>query len=503
MIGMSSILPQSISRAVSVSSLSLGVGSPTLRPDGTILQEPGYDILTGLLYEPDGRYPIIPASPSREVAYQAAQELLHLVNDFPFAAEDHRSVWLSTVLTLMGRHAINGPTPLIAFDANTPGTGKSLLVDVAGMIAYGTDLARKSWPGDNDEVRKTITAVALESLPAVLWDNVAGTLGCPSLDAALTAVTWQDRLLGKNETTGTIPLTTIWLATGNNLVIGADTARRTLYCRIESLQENPEDRTEFEHPNLLAWVRDHRHHLAAAAVAILRAYVAAGKPDQRLTAWGSYEAWSALIRGAIVWLGLPDTCRTRVIVRNADRSVELLRLLLDGIDEACTGEGVTTSDIVRLLDRPVSDNKPDPYPILRAAVAEACGKPNAQKLGYRLRQLTGRVCGGRRLVNRPGHGGVKVWAVEYLRGGDGGDGGDVSPPLARRKVSEIRNREQPGISPPSPPSPPEDVAESCNGGLPHDWQDDLESDGKTRRFCTRCCKFAGFVQPDGSVVGGA
>jgi len=34
----------------------------------------------------------------------------------------------------------------------------------------------------------------------------------------------------------------------------------------------------------------------------------------------------------------------------------------------------------------------------------------------------------------------------------------------------------------------------------HQWLDSAESDGRTRRFCTSCCKFGGFVQADGSTV---
>ena len=40
----------------------------------------------------------------------------------------------------------------------------------------------------------------------------------------------------------------------------------------------------------------------------------------------------------------------------------------------------------------------------------------------------------------------------------------------------------------------------CLDSQQHEWEDTLERDGKTRRFCLRCCKFGGFVQPDKSVV---
>jgi hypothetical protein len=421
------------------------VRCPTLRPDGSVFQEPGHDPATGLLYVPDGEFPQIEDHPTREAARQAADDLLDVVSDFPFVGPAHSSVWLATAETMVGRSAVPGCVPILAFDANTRGAGKSLLVDAASMIAYGNRLARKTWTDDDNEVRKTITAVAIEGVSAVLWDNATGVFGSPSLDAAVTGSTWTDRILGTNTTTGDLPLTTIWLATGNNMTIGADTARRVLYSRIESPDENPEERTGFTHPELLPWVQDNRNRLATAAVTLLRAYVAAGRPSQNLTPWGSFEAWSNLIRSAIVWVGLTDPCGTRAIVRAADRSAELLRMFLDGVQEAdVDGIGITSGDIHRLLSHPLSEDKPDPCPTLRAAVGEACEKCSARSIGYALRQYVGRVCGGRRLVNRLNRRlKVKVWAVDTLfkvntqiLAGDAGDAGNCGDlPNPKREKS--------------------------------------------------------------------
>ena len=35
---------------------------------------------------------------------------------------------------------------------------------------------------------------------------------------------------------------------------------------------------------------------------------------------------------------------------------------------------------------------------------------------------------------------------------------------------------------------------------PHVWQDTTEGDGMTRRFCSTCYRFAGFVLPDGTIT---
>src|SRR5262249_27110304 len=140
-----------------------------------------------------------------------------------------------------------------------------------------------------------------------------------SLDAALTGVVWKDRILGRSEIVE-MPLVTTWAATGNNVVLGGDLSRRGCHIRLDSKLENPEERADFRHQELLRWVRQERPRLLAAALTILAAYCKAGRPDQRLKTWGSFGGWSGLVRQAIVWSGLPDPGETREeLARSSDR----------------------------------------------------------------------------------------------------------------------------------------------------------------------------------------
>src|SRR5262249_30429329 len=72
------------------------VESPTLRHDGTILDRPGWDRETGLLYEPRIVFTDVPKSPSRGDAEAAAERLVDLVVDFPFLGIEHRAAWLAS-----------------------------------------------------------------------------------------------------------------------------------------------------------------------------------------------------------------------------------------------------------------------------------------------------------------------------------------------------------------------------------------------------------------------
>ena len=133
-------------------------------------------------------------------------------------------------------------------DANVRGCGKSLLADVTGVITAGRSMARMTQPRDEDEFRKRITSLAMAGESLILIDNVAGALGGASLDAALTATTWSGRILGRSEMASNLLLFATWYATGNNVVL----LRRTLHVLLESPEENPEERTGFNHPDLLA-----------------------------------------------------------------------------------------------------------------------------------------------------------------------------------------------------------------------------------------------------------
>jgi hypothetical protein len=137
------------------------VESPVLRPDGMVLDRPGYDRTTALLYRPTGTFPPLPGAPTRADAVRACAELLEVVCDFPLATPHDRAGYLSMILTPLARHAFPGPAPLHDVSANVRGAGKGLLTDTASIIVSGREFARASYTSDSEEMAKTITALAL------------------------------------------------------------------------------------------------------------------------------------------------------------------------------------------------------------------------------------------------------------------------------------------------------------------------------------------------------
>ena len=399
------------------------VESPVLRANGSILQTPGYDSETGLLYEPQQAFPEIPGKPTRADAQQALDELLEVVVDFPFAHECHMAAWTAGVLTPIARYAFDGPAPLFLMDANVRGVGKSLLADVVAMIVSGRPMARMTLPENDDEFRKRITALAIAGEPLILTDNVSGRLGSPSLDAALTATSWADRVLGRSEMALSIPLYATWYATANNAVLLADTARRTLHVRLESPEEKPEERSGFKHPELLSWVQKERPRLLKAALLILVGYYEAGQPDMQIKPWGSFEAWSALVRSAVVWAGMDDPGATRQeLADTADTEASALKLLLDGwgrIDP--DSDGMTVASVLDEIDRYRKEDRtmPEEYEQVRNALIELVSsrtdKPLSPKsVGMKLSGMRRRVIAGRYLDSKRGNVG-HLWYVRSTK----------------------------------------------------------------------------------------
>lgn len=409
------------------------VACPVLRPDGSIISTNGYDPITGLYLSTAIELPPIPARPNRDDAIRACDVLLEVIDEFPFATPEHRAAWLTFALTMLARYAFCGPSPLFLIDANTRGSGKSLLADLVGVIATGTTMSRMSNPKDDDECRKRITALALAGDPLVLIDNVCGNLGCASLDAALTAPdSWKDRILGKSEIVD-LPLSIIWSATGNNIMLEADTSRRAMHIRLDSDLENPELRSGFKHPNLISYVKKQRAALVAAGLTILSGYHAAGRPSMNLPAWGSFDAWSDLIRGAVVWCGQPDPGQTRgELAARSDVMAGVLQVLINQwqtIDPEYAG--LTSAELLRKLD--VNQLEHD---AIRGAVCELCETsgdklPTTRSLGNRFKHVSGRVINGKTLTSIPEHGTAR-WVVRPVKrtaiGCSGGSGCSVTLP---------------------------------------------------------------------------
>lgn len=376
------------------------IQAPTLRPNGSLIDKEGYDEGTGLFYAPRGAvFPQVPLSPSRDDAVAALRILEQPIAKFPFVTEADRAVMLAAMLTALVRRVLPS-SPLFAFNAAQAGSGKSMLANMLAILATGREAAGIPWTIDPEANRKALFSVLYTSDPVVLLDNLDAPLGGARLCEALTQPEIKDRILGSSGN-GTVATNALFLASGNNLVIAEDMTRRALVCRIDARCEHPNERSFDFDP--IEETKRRRGEMVAAGLTILRAWVVAGKPDLGLTPFGSFAAWSDLVRGALVWLGYPDPLAGQKRAVADDPKRRALAAFVSAWSEAFGDRGRTVAEVVRSIEENrgrESAYKNAALTMLDDAVtAIACEgvKINVRRLGHYLSKNRDRIVDGLRI----------------------------------------------------------------------------------------------------------
>jgi uncharacterized protein DUF3854 len=398
------------------------VTAPTLRPDGSLLAVPGYDRETGLSLVSNGVvYPELRARPTLDEARSAIGTLQTVFVDFLWAASHYFSAALAAVLSLAGRYAIRGSIPLYAVRSTVRGAGKSLLVDAICLSATGRPAPR--WPQvlEEEEERKRLMTLALDGDVCTHIDNVTRPLGSPALNLALTGATFKDRILGKTQSSEA-PLHTVFFASGNNMAFKGDTARRVVPIDLDPRMERPEERPGFLHSPLRPWVQQEHPRLLAAALTILKAYFVADCPTQGLTPFGSFEAWSDLVRQALIWAGEADPCVGRTeLEATSDPEFERLAQVLEAWYQCYGTQPQTLKRVLQDLALYTQDTAvpPDKWDDLFEALGHLDrrfdGKRlDGQRLGEALGTWQGRPIDGKRLVKAGIVHHAVAWQIETI-----------------------------------------------------------------------------------------
>lgn len=283
------------------------VETPVIRPDGSILDVPGYDAATMLYYAPpDGMTACkVPHMPTQADVAQALAFIWDVIGEFPYEAQADKANALAALLTPIIRPALKGHVPLALIDAPKPGSGKGLLAEVIAIGATGTNAALLSAPGSDEEWDKRIISLLMRGTTMIVVDNIAGKLQSASLDLVLTSYTYRGRILGLSKMVD-FPNRATWIAVGNNLKVGGDLARRCYRIRLDPKMSRPWTRKGFKHSDLASWVTENRSKLIAALLTIARAWFVAGCPLCEATpALGTFTHWASTIGGILHAAGVP------------------------------------------------------------------------------------------------------------------------------------------------------------------------------------------------------
>ena len=418
------------------------ISAPTLRADGSILAEAGYDAASRLLFVADSPdLPHIPEAPTPAQVRAALETLWAPVALFPYVDAVDRGCILAALLTAAVRGSI--PTaPGFALDAPTAGMGKTLLAQAIGALCVGY-LPPVVPPVNNqdEETRKLLFAALRDGHRVLIWDNVRDPLGNAALDAFLTSPTFAGRVL-QTSSTAVLPNRALFLATGNNLTLLSDTCRRLFPVRLDARIEQPYAREFAFDPAQVVLSR--RLELVAAALTIIRGWIAAGRVRHGKGRTASFETWDELVRQPVCWIAtwdqrFADPLKATERAFSLDPETTKLSALLSAWAQTVGTQPTTTGE---LITHAVNAEA------LRDALEEIAGTPrgdlNRRILGKWIAGRVDRRHNGMRITRGTLRSGSPTWVLAVESGplvglvGSGGFAAGHSAPLAADPAEAFR-----------------------------------------------------------------
>lgn len=286
--------------------LSGVVTVPTLRADGSILDKPGYDEATGLIYQPERgfKWAGVSENPSPAEIEHAKDVLDELLCDFPFDTKASHDNAVALMVSMSARQMFD-IAPMAGIDATQQSSGKSTLTDLCCIAGAGEAFPANGISKDDEETRKKITSNLLGGARIIIFDNAETVVGSDSLSRAITAKVWGDRLLGVNKGVSLSLDNTLFIVNGNNLSVTGDLATRVYPIRIAVDMARPQDRDSFKHVDIVGYAQERKGEVVAAVLTLIRAWVVAGMPEPSGVSW-RFKSWVRVVGGVLHHAGYMD-----------------------------------------------------------------------------------------------------------------------------------------------------------------------------------------------------
>lgn len=390
------------------------VSSPIFAKDGELHSQPGYNPNTRLFYTGGVKVGHVKPTPEN-VAWAKDLILNELLGDFAFKDEASRAHTVAYLLSPFVRDMIHGATPIHVVDSPSPGTGKGLLLNACAYLALGHDASTMAAAKDDDEWRKRLTTSFMRGATHLVIDNVNHTLDSGVLASALTQPVWEDRTLGSNRDVR-IPIRTVWGLTANNVQMSQELTRRSVWIRLDANSERPWERTEFRHPNLMAWVRANRDHLVTAALTLVEAWIGAERPAYQGRAKGSYESWAAVIGGILQTVGIGGFLdNEHELYERVTSKADMLSDFVKAWWEKFGSEATSAYSLFQLASFADSDAE-NQLSDWRNLLGELLGSGNQRARQIRLGRVLGehqdKIVSGYKILHAKTANGMKYWELQ-------------------------------------------------------------------------------------------
>ena len=335
--------------------------APVVRHDGSYLFERGVDDVTGLYLH--RAWPHKDLIRAEGMTSHTASKLYRHVADTLFGETEftdgkgglNEAVAMAQMLTTIQRKMMDY-SPAFNITANIQGTGKTTLARMIYVVATGQDMPVYTLPNDNDEARKQMLSILIESPSSVCYDNLddGAVLKSPVMSKVLTSMEFADRILGGSRM-AKVPTNTTFCITGNNIRVNQDLLRRFLECKLTSSEPKPEQRS-FTNSDVVGYVRSVREDIITSSIGLVAGYIKRGDeasgtmsqvPRYRVPDKGTgFSIWDKMVRFPILWATGIDLLR--VFDRGSDESDERMAytLLICELREKFKGDEFEAKDVV-------------------------------------------------------------------------------------------------------------------------------------------------------------
>lgn len=341
------------------------VTRPILRPDGSVLAEPGYDPSTHVYLAVRRSAGTIPTQPSD--AAGALNRLRIVAAGLSITDDYFVAAWIAVVATSLARHAFSGPSPLFVF-LRDEGANDAALPTITALSTQAEAPAR-------------VAAIDLAQRPARVLASLRGDDPFVAIDQfhALDAATQLrvcDVLLAERAAQRFT-----WITAVSRRVLDPEVAARVVAVgRREKMHSVPSQRT----PRLGV----DRAKMAALVLALLAAHPVETGEDELDDP--TLHAWSARVEDALLAAGLPRILDVQPIDVVSHEPAAIVMRTIENLSVA-RDAAVTVRDLLNALD----DDVRGALEALDPGVLQGPRAPH--RLGHLLLRISRSPVDGRRL----------------------------------------------------------------------------------------------------------
>lgn len=242
---------------------------------------------------------------SRETVEESARWLqYHLLGDFPFEKEFHRTHALAAIFQPALAPYINCNRPMFVISATVMGTGKTRLAKTIGFLSNIDGSALIAPKPNIQHFESSVFATALQGPESFIMDNVKSDLDHDWIQALVSTKEMDYRPLSTSKSVR-VSAPPLWMVTANNPSFGSETQRRSVPVRLDPKMERPWERksTDFNIPDIEKFAQDGRLEILTHVYTMISYWIGRGRPEGART-MGSFERWAKVLGGLLEACGI-------------------------------------------------------------------------------------------------------------------------------------------------------------------------------------------------------